>query len=184
MLQSKVKTMVSIGLTVGIFFVVSFLTFGTTSVKAEQEKKTPGFPSDAPAVVQPVAKPNGDQEKLQGTWTCVSAVSNGKPWPADAARGFVRKLIIKGETVHWLYGPCLVEDGVLKLDPGANQKSLDISFMGLKNLSWKGIYRFDDDRLTICMRNFYQPKLDNRPKQFSGEKDSGCTLIVLKKEAK
>ncbi len=56
--------------------------------------------------------------------------------------------------------------------------------MGLKNLSWKCIYRFDDDRLTICMRNFYQPKLDNRPKQFSGEKDSGCTLIVLKKEAK
>jgi len=184
MLQIKVKTIVSIGLTVGIFFLASFLTFRTTAVKAEQEKKPPGFPSDAPAVAQPVAKPKGDQEKLQGTWTCVSAVSNGKPWPQESASGFVRKLIIKGETVHWLYGPCLVEDGVLKLDPGANPKSLDISFMGLKNLSWKGIYRFDDDRLTICMRNFYLPKLDNRPKNFSGEKDSGSTLIVLKMEAK
>jgi uncharacterized protein (TIGR03067 family) len=118
---------------------------------------------------------------LQGSWTCVSGESNGKPWPAEFARGFVSKLRIEGKTVQWLFASCLLEDGVVKLDPDAKPKELDISFMGLTYLHWNGIYRLDDNKLTICMRNFYSPKPVNRPTKFTADKDSGCTLIVLKK---
>ena len=44
----------------------------------------------------------------------------------------------------------------------------------------KGIYKFDDDKLTLCLA---EPGKD-RPKAFAGKAGSGHTLLVLLKQKK
>ena len=126
MIPIKWKVAIALSLTVGVFAGASLLAYRTQASDAAADQK-----AAAPA---PVAKPKTDMEKLQGVWTFFSGASDGKSWDAERQGGFVRMLTITGNTVQWHYGEALLKDGVLKLDPDVEPKTVDISFGNMKYL--------------------------------------------------
>jgi uncharacterized protein (TIGR03067 family) len=70
----------------------------------------------------------------------------------------------------------------IKLDPGKSPKAMDITFTEgeSKGKVSLGIYKIEDDRLTICRA---APGTD-RPSEFASKPGSGHTLMVYERVKK
>jgi hypothetical protein len=68
-------------------------------------------------------------------------------------------------------------------DPKASPPAFDLIRSDLPpgwklgDRAWVGIYKLDGDELTICYRQWADP----RPTEFRAEKDSGRSLMVLRR---
>jgi uncharacterized protein (TIGR03067 family) len=114
-------------------------------------------------------------DKLQGVWAIVSEETNGVKLSDDKLQS--HKVTIKGN--QWIQGNDKGSQVVtFKLDPAKNPKSIDFSYIGPKGKDnkWVGIYKIEDDTLTVCRA---KGNLD-RPKEFKTTADGGI-LTVWKK---
>jgi uncharacterized protein (TIGR03067 family) len=71
---------------------------------------------------------------------------------------------------------------LMVLDPDQSPKAIDVIPDGGPSRSKRvpGIYRFEDDKLILCMADADQP----RPREFKAEKGSRQTLMVFRREKK
>jgi uncharacterized protein (TIGR03067 family) len=128
----------------------------------------------------PIQSPEVKKElaKHQGVWTTVSFRRNGKDTPDEIAHSITRT--VDGDHVVWKRNGKSFSGSTIVLDPTADPKTIDIFADGgpARDIRVLGIYKLEDDRLTICTADPDQP----RPKDFKAEKDSKRTLMVFKRE--
>lgn len=116
-----------------------------------------------------------DKDQLQGNWTIISVVSDGKT--ADVTKLVGAKIIFKddkaiGKGVRLTRG----NEAPFKLDPTLKPKTID--FVHDDGVITPGIYELDGDKLKICNNT---PKFP-RPKTFASKEGSGQVLITLRRE--
>ncbi|MDR3621222.1 MAG: TIGR03067 domain-containing protein [Paludisphaera borealis] len=128
----------------------------------------------------PVESPEVKKElaKHQGVWATESFHRDGKDTPDAIARSITRT--VDGDHVVWKRNGKSFSGSTIVLDPTADPKTIDILADGgpARDKRVLGIYKLEDDRLTICTSDADQP----RPKDFKAEKDSRRTLMVFKRE--
>jgi uncharacterized protein (TIGR03067 family) len=115
-----------------------------------------------------------DREAIQGTWQFVSGKNDGA---AVDVRG--RTIAITARTLTFFLDGAV--DGPVpnyKLDAAAGPKEIDLTVeIGDKLYSSAGIYRLEDDTLTLC----YASPGDIRPKKFETVAGDKCFLVSLKR---
>src|SRR6516162_5222640 len=84
-----------------------------------------------------------DQDKIQGTWTMVSGMREGKPFPEEAKN---RKITFAGNKMKLKMND-QEHEVTFKLDPAKKPKEIDVDFDGQAG---KGIYELDGDTLKIA----------------------------------
>jgi uncharacterized protein (TIGR03067 family) len=121
------------------------------------------------------AKEPSDNEKLQGRWMVVHAEASGKDLDTkenpvkDAWIEFDGNKIVASDKKSF-------HDGEFDLDATTSPKSIDFKKTydsGTK--VWKGIYKIDDDELTICLS-----KADDKERLSSFETKKGDTKVLFK----
>jgi uncharacterized protein (TIGR03067 family) len=97
-----------------------------------------------------------DHEKIQGTWTVVSAEDSGTTTPEADLKNLTWVITkdkitykVRDRTTEWLY----------KLDPTQKTKALDLTERGRTAL---GIYELEGDRLAVCFPE--ETKQNGRPR--------------------
>jgi len=115
-------------------------------------------------------------EKLQGTYTCVSLVTDGMKGDADRIKKL--KLVVKDKkwTVY-------IDDKVSTLatftvDPAKKPRTIDMTgtMGGDKGVKYLGIYELDGDDLKLCVGDD-----KTRPKVFDGKKGTRRQFEVWKR---
>jgi uncharacterized protein (TIGR03067 family) len=123
---------------------------------------------------------DGDASKLQGAWTCVSAVVDGKPLPEKVAAQL--KLVLTAERYRTEREGEVLFDSTYRLD--AEQDPKWIEMVGTEgDAAGKpalGIYRVDGDTLKIC----YTMPGGKRPKDFESVAGSGAYCVTWKRAGK
>jgi uncharacterized protein (TIGR03067 family) len=129
---------------------------------------------DSPA--SPTAEPASDKERIQGTWVAESGESQGQPLPADQLKEM--SAVFTGGSARVTAPGIENGESTFKLDPTVDPKEIDVIRAG-DNAGMLGIYRFDGERLTICMGDPGEP----RPKRFETKPDpkSKRILVVLRR---
>lgn len=117
--------------------------------------------------------------KQQGTWVTVSFRHDGQERPGEVVRTITRT--VDGDHVVWKRDGKSFAGTTIALDPGQSPRAIDVSPDGGPTRGkWVlGIYKIENDTLTICMAGPDQP----RPRDFKAEKGSKLTLMVLKRQA-
>lgn len=119
-----------------------------------------------------------DMKELAGTWTCTSAVNDGKPIADDIVKELRLTLTADGgyKTTR---GDQVLFDSTCKLDSSQTPKHIDM--IGTegdnKGKAAQGIYALEGDVLKIC----YTMPGGERPKDFESKAGSGATLVVWKR---
>jgi uncharacterized protein (TIGR03067 family) len=129
-------------------------------------------------VLLAAASENKDKaaDKLQGTWTVVSVVIDGKENPKakdDKVTFDGAKLIVKHkDDAH---------EATYKLDPAQKPKAIDITPTDGPNKDkvMKGIYSIDGDDLKVC---WTEDPDNDRPKEFESKEGSGLRFATLKRD--
>jgi uncharacterized protein (TIGR03067 family) len=116
-----------------------------------------------------------DLDKLQGTWTLVSAKADGADLPKELAAKL--KLVIDKDKFS-IKNDDSEESATVTLDPGQKPPTIDIK--PAKEDAVKGIYELKDDELKLCWAKAGK----ERPKGFESKEGSGEILFVLKREKK
>jgi uncharacterized protein (TIGR03067 family) len=131
----------------------------------------PAAPEDDPA--------KGDLKRLQGGWKALSAEEGGVPAPEKEARQM--RLVFTGEKFAAYYGPAVLLEGTVKLDPGKRPKAIDLVCSGgrLKGQTAPAIYELDGDGLKLCLG---EPG-GKRPAGFKTAK-TGHHLVLYQREKK
>jgi len=117
--------------------------------------------------------------KLQGTWKATTLQYNGK----DIAGKYPIQLVFKDDLAT-VGSSKEVEKEYTKItfkpDPSTDPKAVDLVIAAgvQKDAVLEGIYKINDDELTICAKVFGQ----ERPTEFASKEGSSTVLIVLKKE--
>jgi uncharacterized protein (TIGR03067 family) len=128
-------------------------------------------------------RPEGDLAKLQGTWSTVSIISDGKivinentPPP----KGPATKLAYDGDNWTVKVGEKTVATGKTKLDATKMPKELDVmDESGTLNEKTKlAIYELDGGTYKYCIAAAGK----SRPTKFESTKGSGHSLIVSKRD--
>jgi uncharacterized protein (TIGR03067 family) len=118
-----------------------------------------------------------DKKAMQGTWTVLTAVRNGKKRPDDQIAKM--KLVIQGD-VATIHTGDRGEPARLSLDPSKTPKAVDIrpgkadENKDKEGKAFPGIYEINGDNLKIAW------KRDSRPTDFK-EEGEGVFLFVLKR---
>ena len=97
--------------------------------------------------------------------------NNGQMMPADMAKTI--KSVIKGDKLSIHFGDTMVFEGTMSVDPTKKPKSMDTVSKD-KKMTGLAIYELDGDTFKICVGN-----KGERPKEFTGKKDSGWCVIRL-----
>jgi uncharacterized protein (TIGR03067 family) len=140
-----------------------------------------------PAQTAPPRPADPDLAKLQGTWSTVSLISNGRTIVAanPAANlppqpGPVTALAYEGD--HWLVlmDGQTVATGITRLDSSKTPKEIDIlDASGTKtDKSQLGIYELDGDTYKYCLASPGKP----RPTAFASPEGSGISLGVSRRK--
>lgn len=127
--------------------------------------------------------PDPDLARLQGTWSTVSLISNGKMAIAENAPpqpGPVTSLAYEGE--HWLVlmDGRTVATGITRLDSSRTPKEIDILDASgtVNDKTQLGIYELDGDTYKYCLAPPGKP----RPAAFASPTGSGISLGVSRRK--
>lgn len=125
------------------------------------------------------AEPKSELDRFQGNWQVVELSENGRVIPREAI----------GEWLPSGGRLTISENAIISTSPHDGQKSVKlfsvdatqyprgIDLVTRDKSPVKGIYRFDEDRLVICLGD---PDDGPRPTEFSAPADSRRMLLVLK----
>jgi uncharacterized protein (TIGR03067 family) len=118
-----------------------------------------------------------DLSQLQGRWRLVELQADGEQAPAEIVATL--KFVFKGRTLTMTPGEPGFTNFRVSVDPAATPARFDeVHADGTHQGSVRrGIYRFDNGRLTICL-----PFGADRPTEFSAQADSRQVLYVLERE--
>ncbi|MGF1581526.1 MAG: TIGR03067 domain-containing protein [Gemmataceae bacterium] len=126
--------------------------------------------------------PRGAQNKtesLEGVWKVLSIKENGMALPKSEIADL--KLTVVGKVLVMNKGKTRLYDGLYVRDNSKKPKTLDVTFtMAKKKIQWIGIYRLEDETLTVCG----VPKGKKRPTDFTSKKGSARQLAVYKRVKK
>jgi uncharacterized protein (TIGR03067 family) len=127
--------------------------------------------------------PDGDLDKLQGTWLTVSLVNDGKTLVDEKTapkEGRATKLVYRGNAWLIKVGDRTVAGGKFKIDATKKPKEIDImDETGMTNEKTKlGIYELDGDTYRYCLAPAGKP----RPAEFTSKEGSGHSLGVSRRE--
>jgi uncharacterized protein (TIGR03067 family) len=115
-----------------------------------------------------------DQDKIQGSWVCESALRDGEPLTAEGAMSI--KLTFKGNKMTMVTGDSdKKHEHTFKLYPSKKPKEIT---MGEGKKELKAIYALDGDVLKMCAG---KPG-DERPKELEAKKGSNFMSMVLKRQ--
>ena len=122
-----------------------------------------------------------DAKRIEGTWKVTALEADGMKAPPKVFEG--GRWIFKGsELLFETPGEKSEGKTAVKLDPGKTPKHIDL--VGLegpqKGKKLQGIYKFEKDRLVICLRDEGAAK-KGRPTEFKTEADSGLGMITLER---
>jgi uncharacterized protein (TIGR03067 family) len=122
-----------------------------------------------------------EAKKFEGTWKFVRLESDGQEAPADVIATW--RLTVKGDKLTWSDTEKEETSKTsFKIVPDKDPKAVDITALdGLKKgKTFRCIYKFEKDRLTICLPEGKQDEEDRpRPESFEGGK--GFSLMVLER---
>jgi|SRR3954471_4109719 uncharacterized protein (TIGR03067 family) len=114
---------------------------------------------------------------LLGSWTCVSAVIDGKPLTEGTAKEL--RLTLTADRYKTERGEQVLFDSTYKVD--ASKAPAQIDMIGtegdLKGETAPGILQLDGDTLTMC----YVMPGKERPTAFESQPNTGATLAVWKR---
>jgi uncharacterized protein (TIGR03067 family) len=123
----------------------------------------------------------GELKKFEGTWVPVSVEINGNKVPDETVKEI--QLTFKGNSVTRKIKDKTAK-ATFKVDPSKDPKWFDgKGEVEEKEVYVKGVYKFEDGRLTICVARGSSKEL-KRPKKFStegGTQEAPLILVVLKK---
>ncbi|MGQ0637101.1 MAG: TIGR03067 domain-containing protein [Planctomycetaceae bacterium] len=118
--------------------------------------------------------------RFQGNWQVVELVEDGKVIPREAFRDALpsggRFEVIEDTIVFTSPHDGHKHAKTFSIDPTQYPKAIEISANQKKD-GW-GIYRFDEERLVICVSH---PEESPRPEAFSAKEGSQRTLMVLER---
>ena len=114
---------------------------------------------------------------LLGSWTCVSAVIDGKPLAEGTAKEL--RLTLTADRYTTERGEQVLFDSTYKVDGSKAPPQIDmIGTEGdLKGKTAPGILKLDGDTLTMC----YVMPGKERPTAFDSQPNTGATLAVWKR---
>jgi uncharacterized protein (TIGR03067 family) len=117
-------------------------------------------------------------DKHQGIWLASSFRRDGQETPQEIVRTITRTVV--NDHVVWKRNGKSFAGTSMVLDAAHNPKSIDVIADGgpTRGKRVLGIYRLDNNRLTICMADADQP----RPRDFTAEKGSRQTLMIFTRE--
>jgi uncharacterized protein (TIGR03067 family) len=120
-------------------------------------------------------------KKFAGAWAVLSHEHGGKKTPMKELAPLAVSVAAAKMTTREK-GDVKEESEVVRLDAKAKPAAIDLKITSGddKGKVVKGIYKLDDDKLTVCVA---EPGKD-RPKEFAGKEGTGHTLMVLLKQKK
>ena len=121
-----------------------------------------------------------DEKAIEGDWTAVSQIKDGKPIPdGDMHVEYVKNI----QTLSIMHKDWAMIRGGCVLNPAKEPKQITVHTDPIIGGYLLGIYHFEGDQLKIAYRYPIQTLGgDQRPKQFESLPGSGVTLLVLKKK--
>jgi len=120
-------------------------------------------------------------KKFAGTWAVTAREHGGKKQPKKQFAD--QTLTFAGAKFTYKDGDDVLEQAeVVALDPGATPGTIDVKITSGddKGKVTKAIYKFDGDKLTLCIA---EPGKD-RPKGFDGQSGTGQALVELTRKKK
>ena len=144
-----------------------------------------GFHFCLSASVADDAKPMQDLKvnfkQFDGNWKVVGLESDGIKAPAEALKGM--HWSFKGSQVEFADpGEKLGNKTAIRIDSSKSPKQIDLVGVEgkLKGKTIHGIFKFEKDRLVICVSDPEAAKI-GRPKEFKTEANSGLGIITLER---
>jgi len=122
-----------------------------------------------------------ERKAMQGDWDVVALEENGRKASADDVKGM--RWTFMGSTMQPTDpGEKPGEKAEVKIDPGRSPKHIDLVVPegALKGKTLQGIYKMEEGKLTVCLRDEKAPE-KGRPKEFTAEKGSNQAVITLEK---
>src|SRR5262249_51032104 len=118
-----------------------------------------------------------DRNSLQGFWDVVAVERDGGKSRDRQDQGL--KFIFTGDKLTLDRGGKRSHDAKYKLDPGAKEKGIDVTFITgpSEGQTFRGIYELEGDNLKICWSRGGQ----KGPTKFATARDSGQVLYTLKR---
>lgn len=129
-----------------------------------------------------LSAPTDDIKPFQGTWKVVAVFENGEGLSEQQiATNFVSngKLTVDGPVIS-LLPPGQFENRQIAFTIDASKNPATIDLTGANKVGSRGIYMLSGDSLMICLPG---PGDKDRPTDFSANKGSDRTLLILKREA-
>jgi uncharacterized protein (TIGR03067 family) len=123
------------------------------------------------------ADPAEEREKLEGAWTAISAERNGE----EAAELVGHRLEFAGRRFHITAQGRILYVGSYAVEPEPQPAQIDFQHEEgeIAGGVWQGIYRLEDNTLTICDNAVDTSK--PRPTEFRTAPGSGYVLIVFRR---
>ncbi|QDU37698.1 hypothetical protein Mal4_20140 [Maioricimonas rarisocia] len=119
-------------------------------------------------------------QRFQGHWEVTDLVEDGKVIPREAIREWLpsggRAEIVENAIIFTSPHDQKKHVKVFSVDPTQYPKAIDVSTKD--RTAGVGIYRFDEERLIICIED---PEKGDRPDEFSAAEGSHRMLMVLKR---
>ena len=125
----------------------------------------------------PVAAPQADLDKLQGSWQCVSWISNGLEGGRNPE--VIRSSYDGNRLTLWNEDE-EYRHSLVTLDPGRTPKAMnvwDLDGPGADRTN-QGIYELNGDTLKLCL---VLGSDEPRPKEFTSEPGSNHLLLTYKR---
>jgi uncharacterized protein (TIGR03067 family) len=121
-----------------------------------------------------------DMAKMEGTWSMVSAMSEGQALPDDIVKS--GKRISKDGVTTVMIGEMVYLKAKFTIDPSKKPKTIDyeVTEGPAKGKTQYGIYELDGDTAKFC---FAAPGKD-RPTDFTAKEGSTRTSSVWKRDKK
>jgi uncharacterized protein (TIGR03067 family) len=140
---------------------VSFLIAGVGLLRAADDAK--------------VEAARKDLKSMAGAWKVTSREVDGEKAAAEAFKGVAVKAAEDGTTTITRDGQVIRKVKWVNVDPTKKPKTMDVEIVegDDKGQTLLGIYRMEDDLLTLCIAN---PGKE-RPTTFSAKAGSGCVLM-------